>query len=635
MAVTVPKTPTPNTTKYYNLKGVDYSVDASQVKPTRSPDGVNMIPDASGNPEKRKGWEVLFTTPSKIDNMWTCVIDGVRYFICTHGTTLQEFTNTGLVGSGYTMASAGKKIGLYSQTASEIAFYVFDTNKIIKCVPDGSNVLVFSEIDYYVPLVIIARHPSTGGGVLYENINKMTRQRKEQFLNVAGNSSAKSFLCTSIIDTTKAYSAEYVDAQGQWQTATISSVTGATVVLASDYQPLGGEDNIRITYYATGNTSAAQICGCTRFARFNPETVDQLFVTVNTDSLYAQYVYYSESGDPSYFPDQNYIYVGGSGTPIKGFLNVGENIAVVKAENAQEATIFFLYKTTITVPNSGGTTDTLDIFASKQTAAGVGAVGDAMGVLVDEPMFLSPTGIYGIVPAYYSSEKVVRNRSGFINSKLAKETNLDNAVGTIWKDYFMVFINNHVYILDGKQQAKDNDSGTYWYESYYWDNIPATSVLSFDGDIYFAGVVGSDNSVCKFLMAEASISYADNGESITGTWSTPYDDDIGFQYYKTLQKKGTACTIKPYASSSVDVYISKDGGEREFVKTSGASVGGFSGMSFSGGSFSGSTYPRDVFFSKKEKKYKRLQIILENSALHQTFGVVAIVKAWYATRYAK
>ena len=55
--VTVPSQPTPSTTIYGNLKGVDYSVDSSQVKKNRTPDGTNMIPDASGNPEKRKGFD--------------------------------------------------------------------------------------------------------------------------------------------------------------------------------------------------------------------------------------------------------------------------------------------------------------------------------------------------------------------------------------------------------------------------------------------------------------------------------------------------------------------------------------------------------------------------------------------------
>lgn len=634
MPVNVPSTPSPNTTRYDNLKGVDFSADSSQVSRRRSPDLLNMIPDESGNPEKRKGWRSLFTTASKVDNLWSFVVGGQRYFLCTYGTTLIEYTDSGVVGTGTTLNSSGKKIGFYSQTSTGEAFYVFDDDTIIVCTIAG-GVVTFATATYYTPLVIIARHPNTGGGVLYENINKLTRERKERFLNVAGNSATKTFLCTAIIDQGEAYSAKYVDADGVWQTATISSVSGATVTLANDYQPVGSEDNIEITYFATGSTTAEEVCKCTTYARYNPETVDQIFVTGNTEPSYAQYVYYSDSGDPTYFPDQNYIFIGGSGTTIKGFLNVGENLAVIKEENAQEATVFFLYQTEITVPNEEGTTDTITVFASRQTAAGVGAVGNCFGVLIDEPMFLSPTGIYGIVPANHTSEKVVKNRSGFINPRLIKETQLDDAVSCIWKDYFMVFVGGRVYILDGKQRSKENDTGTYWYESYYWDNVPATCVMSYDNEIYFSGVVGGNNAVCKFYTADAKASRNDNGSAITARWATPDDFDNGAQYYKTLQKKGTMCTVKPYSSSLVNIYLRKDGGNRELIKSEQVSVGGFSTLSFNAGSFVGSSFPRDIFFSKKEKKYKRLQIIIENSTIGDGLGIVEIIKTWYPTRYSK
>lgn len=719
MKVNVPSTPTPNTTTYDKLKGVDYSVDASQVDKRRTPDGTNFIPDIGGNPEKRKGWAVLHTAASEFDNLWSFSVGAERYNLCTFGTTLREFTDSTFTNTNdFTLTSAGKKIGLYSQSPTDTGFYIFDEDKIVKATPVG-GVLNFAEITYYAPLVIIARDPRTGGGTLYENINKMTRQRKETFLNspaIVGSSWSAvaatdtltsatahtlevddpvivdvgtgalpggievsktyyvktktatditisetvggatvditstgtagffvktysyTFLTTSLIDTTdavnKPYTATYTDLTGV-HTATISSATGATITLSKRYAPIGSEDNIEITYYATGTNTNEQICKCRSWARYNPRAVDQIFVTSCDLAGYGQYVFYSDSGDISYWPDQNYVYIGGSGTTIKGFLNVGESLAVIKEDNSNEATIFFLYQTTIKVNNPDGTTSEIDTFASKQTSAGVGAVGNAMGVLGDEPLFLSSTGIYGITSVNYSSEKIVRNRSKFVNSKLTAEANLHNARSIVWKDYFMVFVNSHVYILDGKQKFSDSKLGTYVYECYYWNNVPATEIMTFDDELYFSGTVDGDNSLCKFKLSESSSSYSDNGVAITATWATPYDNDNGTQFFKTMQKKGTLCTVKPYSASSVNIYISKDGGTRELITTATVTAGGFSGMSFSNGSFSGSLYPRDVFFAKKEKKYKRLQIILENSTIGEGFGVVEIVKSWFATRYAK
>ena len=47
------------TTVYSDFKGVDYTNDASNVWKRRSPTGYNMLPDESGRPFKRTGWEVL------------------------------------------------------------------------------------------------------------------------------------------------------------------------------------------------------------------------------------------------------------------------------------------------------------------------------------------------------------------------------------------------------------------------------------------------------------------------------------------------------------------------------------------------------------------------------------------------
>lgn len=58
MPLEVPKSPTIRTTVYDNLKGVDFTNDSTNIWHRRSPDAVNMLPDESGRPFKRTGWEV-------------------------------------------------------------------------------------------------------------------------------------------------------------------------------------------------------------------------------------------------------------------------------------------------------------------------------------------------------------------------------------------------------------------------------------------------------------------------------------------------------------------------------------------------------------------------------------------------
>ena len=67
MPVNVPTDPKVYTTKYANLRGVDYTNDPSNVWYRRSPNGLNMLPNLDGQPFKRNGWKVEFTAQDFIE----------------------------------------------------------------------------------------------------------------------------------------------------------------------------------------------------------------------------------------------------------------------------------------------------------------------------------------------------------------------------------------------------------------------------------------------------------------------------------------------------------------------------------------------------------------------------------------
>ena len=57
----VPAPRTVRTTVYQGLRGVDFTSDPALVDRRRSPEAVNLMGDATGNPEKRPGWRTLAT----------------------------------------------------------------------------------------------------------------------------------------------------------------------------------------------------------------------------------------------------------------------------------------------------------------------------------------------------------------------------------------------------------------------------------------------------------------------------------------------------------------------------------------------------------------------------------------------
>lgn len=674
--LTLPSAPAYKRTSYSGLLGADFSVDPSLVDKRRSPDLLNMISDNGGNPIKRKGWEIVNNNHSgEIENIWSFYANDKRYivFTCKTGDDTAELVCMDEEGEEQTLAeesvsiTVGKHCAFFTNTSdTQFGFYILDGEKYHRIFYNGTAI-THEEVTPYVPTILISRSP-TGGGTVYDDVNLLTKARKEQFLNTASN---KTFVVSSQVNTSKPYSVKYKSGEN-WVTDSSATVSGATFTVSTAHAPVvTGQDNILIEYYATGEDKSGQILNCTTNAHFSATVQDQIFLTGNPDKPNS--VYYSAYNDISYFPDLHYLNIGGE-NKIMGFLNLGEYLAVVKEGTSDDSTIFLIYQTSIqstTVSSSDGKTTTTQerTFAVKRATAGIGAISKyAFGVLNDEPLFLSSFGVYGVISTNTTSEKIVRNRSFFLDPKLTAEDDLKDAVGTIWNNYYVLFTNGrayktekfinpdngveyetevsdgHVYILDGRHKTSNNAGNTnYGYEAYYWEGVPAISVCSYDMELWFGT---SRGEVCRFKNSGQRTDYSDatlksnpniTGVPIKAVWSTPNDNDGASEYFKTMQKKGTMCTVAPYQRSSVKVYLRPDGYPRQYIGMTYVDISGlFDGeIDFGRLSFDPRTTPRDSFFKKKQKKYIRLQIILENDALDEPFGVFEIVKTYIVTRFAK
>lgn len=675
--LTLPSAPAYKRTSYSGLLGADFSVDPSLVDKRRSPDLLNMISDNGGNPIKRKGWEIVNNSHSgEIENIWSFYANDKRYivFTCKTGDDTAELICMDEEGEEQTLAengvsiAVGKHCAFFTNTSdAQFGFYILDGAKYHRLYY-GSGSISYEEVAPYVPTILISREPTGGGGEVYEEINLLTRARKEEFLNTANN---KTFKVSSTVDTTKPYSVKYRDGT-EWVVDPTATVNVDVFTVSTYHAPVpANEDNIRIEYYATGEDKSGQILNCTTCAHFSATVQDQIFLTGNPNKPNS--VYYSAFNNLGYFPDLHYLNIGGE-NKIMGFLNLGEYLAVVKEGTSDDSTIFLIYQTSIqstTVSSSNGKTTTTQerTFAVKRATAGIGAISKyAFGVLNDEPLFLSSFGVYGVISTNTTSEKIVRNRSFFLDPKLTAEDDLKDAVGTIWNNYYVLFANGrayktekfinpdngaeyetevsdgHVYILDGRHKTSNNAGNTnYGYEAYYWEGVPAISVCSYDMELWFGT---SRGEVCRFKNSGQRTDYSDatlksnpniTGVPIKAVWSTPNDNDGASEYFKTMQKKGTMCTVAPYQRSSVKVYLRPDGYPRQYIGMTYVDISGlFDGeIDFGRLSFDPRTTPRDSFFKKKQKKYIRLQIILENDALDEPFGVFEIVKTYVVTRFAK
>ena len=226
MAIELPKAAKVYTTTYDNFKGVDFTNDATNVWRRRSPTGVNMLPDASGRPFKRDGWEILVSnatisnalsrfevisiTEEQFDDAKTSYYtkSGDDYIQCTDddvydaGETYYQFYNIEnctiakcawfeLAGKDHIVIFTDEGVVFYNGEITAIntdydccssfdrcfffegngtsAFYIYGNYKVWKYDETFNLTDVTSEL--YVPTVLIGTNVYGTTGTIYEAYN--------------------------------------------------------------------------------------------------------------------------------------------------------------------------------------------------------------------------------------------------------------------------------------------------------------------------------------------------------------------------------------------------------------------------------------------------------------------------------
>lgn len=318
------------------------------------------------------------------------------------------------------------------------------------------------------------------------------------------------------------------------------------------------------------------------------------------------------------------------------------------------------------------------VFPLKQSIAGVGAVSKrGFGNILDEQLFLAGTGVYALTANSLTAERIVQDRSFFVDPRLTREKGLDKAVTVSWNGMFLVGVNSHVYLLDGRQDKtyRAKSQSDFVYECYYWEDVPAVCWMNVkgapvgaqrsgsggerrsggaselsplggsegygarddDGDtetLYFGT---ADGRVCRFNSdRERMDRYNDDERAIYACWSTKADDDGDVTILKTMLKRGASVTIKPYARSSAKVYFrtDQDAVERQAAYDT-MDIFDWEDIDFARFTFNANDGPQEIMFNSKVKKYKRLQIIIKNDAVNEGFGLFNITKHYVTGNFAK
>ena len=613
-----------SSTTYGRFKGVDFSTDPCLVDASRSPWAVNMVADTGGMPEKRMGWRTLHPLEGPINGLFYGVVGGRVRFLAHGGTKLYDWTpgtegvpvllKEGLHNGPSVGVNMGGKLWLL--TGGE--YLVFD----------GTAVRDVSEIAY-VPTTVIGAAPS-GGGTPFESINLLQPLRKNEFIP-DGTATAYQ-LDSAGLDAAPITATVRGAAKTEGVDFTVDRTRGTISFTTAPEKPIvGQEGEVIVTFSKTTAGYMERVKQCTILTTYGVGTSDRLVISGNPSVPNLDWT--SGLGDPSYFPDLSYSVVGMEATAIMGYRRLGEYLAIIKEDNGQDTTVF--------MRSAGLSSGGEPVFPLKQSIAGVGAVSRrGFGNILDEQLFLAGSGVCALTANALTAERIVQNRSFFVDPRLTQEPGLSHAAAVSWNGMFLVAVNSHVYLLDGRQDKtyRAKSQSDFVYECYYWESVPAVCWMNHkdgaDETLYFGT---ADGRVCRFNFdVETMTRYSDDGGAIFACWSTPADDDGDATVQKTMIKKGNAVTIKPYTRSSAQVCFRTDQDPEAWEAVSGLmDIFDWADIDFSRFTFNANDAPREVLFNTKVKKYKRLQIIVKNDSAGEGFGIFGITKHFVTGNFAK
>jgi len=227
---------------------------------------------------------------------------------------------------------------------------------------------------------------------------------------------------------------------------------------------------------------------------------DRLFVSGN--ERLPNIDFFSEADDLTYFPDLNTVAMGSDAQAVVGYARLADNTLAIFKERVGGADASIFYRTGYLkeeLDERGNLEKLLPVFPT--TAGNLGEAMISRHASLDfggDNLMLSRNGVFGIVLAdnVATAVRYTRERSHNVNARLLSEPNLSEAVGYSFDGRYYLAVNSHVYVADARYKISTHDDmdGSYQYEWWYWEDVPARVFSELGGRLVFGT---EDGMICE------------------------------------------------------------------------------------------------------------------------------------------
>lgn len=536
-----------------------------------------------GNLQKRPGaLSVAELGDEPVKGLWSGTVDGTDYLVAACDSKLWKL----YAGDWLALPVS---IGTIS-TTGQVNMFGYDGNLYIL---DGAEYRVWngttlSTVSGYIPVVATAVPPA-GGGITYEQINKLSAYRKVRF-SPDGTSTLFQLPEKNLGDIDSVTNLSTGSAMTGWT----KNNTNGTVSFTSP--PSAGNSYMEVQYHMSSDYRS-QVVAMKYAETYNGANDNRLFL-YGDGSNKAFYSGLDESGKSraDYFPDLNVLDVGEANTPITAMVRQYSTLAVFKTNAA-----YFVQYGTLALEDGS-------VAAAFYTTPLNRDIGNAapgqVRLVLNNPVTLHGNDAYEWRSTTVQDERNVKRISDRVAATLAS---YDLPSCFCWDDND----GQEFYICYNGSALVWNYAVDAWY---FYDSLPVVCMCSHKGKVYYGT---PDGNVMELDESHAS----NNGEAIEAKWVSG-----SMAFGKEFMRKSSAVLwvgLKPEGRSSVTVTIRTDRKAEYSEKIIASSLGTFAHANFGAWSFLTNYRPKLYRLKLKAKKFVYYALVFENDSLDETATVTA------------